>query len=168
VRRALHRLSTLAAIVSLALCAAVAFLWHRSYARSDFVGHGSSTRWYGVLSMSGLIRVERGDYDGSLDGWSRESYPTPDRYGLRGEFEQRDTRRFGPIGFRHIKYDSTRPRRSAYVPHWLGVVLTGALPAAHVCGRLLRRRRRAGHCQTCGYDMRATPKRCPECGTPSA
>ena len=51
------------------------------------------------------------------------------------------------------------------VPYWPFVVLGGAL--GWWIGRrprLLRRRIKAGLCVACGYDVRATPDRCPECG----
>jgi hypothetical protein len=52
------------------------------------------------------------------------------------------------------------------LPHWLPLLLV-TLPAAAAELRSRARRRRggrAGLCPRCGYDLRATPDRCPECG----
>jgi hypothetical protein len=49
------------------------------------------------------------------------------------------------------------------LPHWMLLALTIPLPAYLLIARL-RRHERPGYCRTCGYDLRATPDRCPECG----
>jgi len=50
---------------------------------------------------------------------------------------------------------------------WLIVLATAILPAVYAIKAILRRRkpRNPYACLTCGYDLRATPNRCPECGS---
>lgn len=57
------------------------------------------------------------------------------------------------------------------LPYW---VLLAAFACGPVVWLVTMRRRRLqiqrqaqGRCLTCGYDLRATPDRCPECGTPT-
>ncbi|HYE18296.1 MAG TPA: hypothetical protein VEA69_07615 [Tepidisphaeraceae bacterium] len=59
----------------------------------------------------------------------------------------------------------TFPTWSVVAPHWLLAGVFAILPAGRAIAWRRRRNRRApGHCRHCGYDLRATPERCPECG----
>ena len=50
-------------------------------------------------------------------------------------------------------------------PHWVLIILFSILPLLAFSGVFKRRQRLLeGHCIHCGYDLRATPDRCPECG----
>jgi hypothetical protein len=51
----------------------------------------------------------------------------------------------------------------AVVPPWEMAIGSSCIPLLTVA-RYLGRRRPLGLCLTCGYDLRATPDRCPECG----
>ena len=56
------------------------------------------------------------------------------------------------------------------VPHWLIALAMAAIGLpwlVQLTGRVLlvRHRRRRGRCGSCGYNLAATPGRCPECGT---
>jgi len=55
--------------------------------------------------------------------------------------------------------------RDFTIPFWSLCLLFALLPAARISAYIRRRlRQRPGHCHRCGYDLRATPDRCPECG----
>ena len=55
--------------------------------------------------------------------------------------------------------------RIVVFPLWLPTALFALLPTARFLGVVRRRRRDGeGQCTKCGYDLRATPERCPECG----
>lgn len=59
------------------------------------------------------------------------------------------------------------------VPHWLIAILTLVLPTIWLKPLIVQRiatwrTGNVGLCPTCGYDLRASKDRCPECGTPIA
>jgi len=56
--------------------------------------------------------------------------------------------------------------RVAVVPLWVPTLAMAAAPLWMTSRR--RRHRLAGLCAACGYDLRATPDRCPECGMVAA
>jgi len=52
------------------------------------------------------------------------------------------------------------------IPYWFAILVPGAIAfAGAFWKRRDRRRLSGGLCARCGYDLRATPQRCPECGT---
>jgi hypothetical protein len=76
--------------------------------------------------------------------------------------------RFG-FGFARVKPESSGiPGAGGVVitvPHWLLILSASIWPATRaVRGAQGSLRSRRGFCPTCGYDLRATPDRCPECG----
>ena len=51
------------------------------------------------------------------------------------------------------------------VPWWAVALLFAVVPASAVWRRWRSRALIPGLCPACGYDLRATPERCPECGS---
>jgi hypothetical protein len=76
-------------------------------------------------------------------------------------------------GFRYVRGVGLRnspspPVEFAWLSSWLVLVLAFFPMTWSTVTRLRRHRKRPpGHCRRCGYDLRATPDRCPECGTAS-
>ena len=78
------------------------------------------------------------------------------------------------FGFAHVSLNGGPGRTPSYrshlysVPLWAICVVTAVLPINWIARRgRNRRRRHLSLCATCGYDLRATPGRCPECGATS-
>jgi hypothetical protein len=102
---------------------------------------------------------------GSDPTWSYETWPRdPDFTIWRFVGRTKGTWRSGFVYAEGFAVNGT-PARQVYFPFY-AVLLPLLVPP--LVGLLLwrrRRRRRAiGRCPGCGYDLRATPDRCPECG----
>jgi hypothetical protein len=66
----------------------------------------------------------------------------------------------------HRTYPADAPlqRWEFIIPLWLVGLFTFPLPLGAVVRRRWVRRSREDYCRVCGYDLRATRDRCPECG----
>jgi len=71
------------------------------------------------------------------------------------------TSHFGFAGFYERQIDPVEQETGIFLPYWAIAVVTLIPSLMWLHGR----RKIPGTCQTCGYDLRATPDRCPECGT---
>ena len=189
-----RHLLNLLGVLSLALCAAAAFEWVRGGRAGDQITLLEERRVAGEY-VNTLARIGSGRgrlslvvrYERSLNPvtggptsvarhWRREPLHT-----VRTHFERRTF--WQKIGFR---YESEHKRAfvqpafggwplhqvavALRVPYWAIVLVTAAVPATVALARRRAKaaRRRRGECAACGYDLRATPGRCPECGSPTS
>ena len=184
-RRAFRRLFTFSAAVSLVLCTASVVLWVRSYEVADDISFGRLTAAYFTSSRGGVLltvvdwrRSSTGRAPptaGSVRYTRRVPWTGTDLSPVAGT--TRDWRAAGfifqtgvpvrpppdPRGGAVVTY--VAPKWSVRVPYWSISCATLAVPSLWLAARLRQHRRsRAGLCPACGYDLRATPDRCPECG----
>ena len=148
-RRLLRWAFNLAAAVSAVLFVATCVLWVRTFTRPQLdVFVISERRSYGV-------GTERGGVIGFLQQ-QRPSYRENDA----DDVQRRN------LGFRYLRITSDGMRRwNLVLPLWFLATGAAAVPTGRLLLRLAARRKvRSGLCLSCGYDLRATPDRCPECG----
>jgi hypothetical protein len=165
-----RRLFIFASTVSLLLCVATVVLWVRSYWVNDYVTWGTlrqspqNCEIWGLVSNRGLCRV--GWQDGNYvitKGFHYERMPIF-TWGDRTTLLHR-------IGFSYVAIDNMQlsggfhcDYRALLFPYWALAILAAICPTARFFGAFGPTLAKSG-CPACGYDLRATPDRCPECGT---
>jgi hypothetical protein len=182
----IRRLINLLTGPSILLCAAFLVLWGVSHFRCGEYRFGTG-RPYGVFQF--VAGVNPGRFRlGTVRERLADDDPDPRRgqrwhwrcmyYGPGDASARRTTPTWlNRLGFDRIRFvtrgDSfARNGRQAQfefdtvgLPFWLLAGAAAALPAARWRRRRrLARRAALGRCHACGYDLRASPGRCPECG----
>jgi hypothetical protein len=160
----IRRLFTL---LSLLLCVATCALWARSYRHFEQYSICTSARWYtGAVNCGqfvGLTRRQPRDDSIWKSGWE-ETAAFPESHWDRPSLPWRFW--CAGVGYGEDP-DTVSPTWYLVFPMGYAAGLTAVLPLRWSVGRLVRRRRPRDprRCASCGYDLRATPDRCPECGT---
>ena len=178
-----RKLFNLATALSLVLCVATVPMWFvgslpmgsshgRYYGWGSYFPEQRAYRWIGLDLVEGSIgfRVSR-------ETWPAD-YATPSGnigwfYCGSGFPDDADRSVWNRMGF--AAYDELRPvggvqfgDRGFLIPCWALAIATAILPVMRIRNWYLayHRQYRREHqcCAKCGYDLRATPNQCPECG----
>ena len=166
-----RRLFTILSTISLLLFVAVVVPWARSYSVAHYVAMCSETREVGLISTVGHLLLYRETALGTFRwdppfGLTFASKPAPPR--LTAYAPAKTERYANFAGFGVMRGNNGHYAvRANFVPYWSLALATALLPTTWV-RRWLAMRRNAGLCPSCGYDLRATPDRCPECGAAPA
>ena len=171
-----RRLFAFLSALSLMLCAAMVVLWVRSHFRGDLTfivvvsGHPPTFCEYFVRSNYGTLLFARNQFrDGcdprnQCDRWDPEPLTWLSHAPSRN-FSESSPFRFGG----YTNPAGTAKHASVHLSHWLSAAVAAVLPALWWRGYRRHRHRRRNHlCLDCGYDLRASHDRCPECGMPIA
>jgi len=172
-----HLLNLLTAL-SLLLCVAILFVWDRGRGAPYPLGTiRTGSRLAQAYSRSGALHLYwswgRPSDGGLLEAnWEKHTSSDPQRRfdGIGG---------WGPslclqlpsLANQDLSNDVRFQTGFSYLhlPLWLPGLIAGALPACRTWSRFHKRRRtRRGLCPACGYDLRASPGKCPECGRATA
>jgi hypothetical protein len=172
------------AVLSPLLCLAMIGMWTRSQYYSDRIDWGGAwpktpvpfgTVQWSVMSDSGILCIQH-VYSATaktvvVRGYSRKITLVS---GIAGSEHISDWfSSFLGIVF-WVRRSAVSPGfytatiRQVAVPWWFVSALSAMAALALIRLTIVQRRRSRfgrGICQSCGYDLRATPDRCPECGT---
>jgi hypothetical protein len=190
-KRLLRLFLSAATLLSLLLCVAMLVLWARSYRVGEAVHYMPLNLADPLADDEFYARSGKGGVRFTHDKWAawelgtrKPSRPFFDRQLLKyyafppTSSHSLNRTWFDHWGFEWSGYEEPISptsvgsgivyERNLVIPYWALAAVTGALPFASALRwrrRRLRRNRAAhGLCPTCGYDLRATPERCPECG----
>ncbi|MDB5356644.1 MAG: hypothetical protein JWN24_3097 [Phycisphaerales bacterium] len=175
----LRPLFTSAAALSLLLCVGTCVMWARSYQTNDELVWLNKHGWRRVALARGYVEVKvflcklwkEPDASYGLK-YYRHRACGPEDYLVEVnlvELEQDDRYvEWGKMGFawHSLRRSDGTLHALAVAPFWFIAAATVVLPLGWTARRWRSRiRGRIGRCAACGYDLRATPDRCPECGT---
>jgi hypothetical protein len=141
--------------VSLLVCAGTLFAWAMTAKRGAYMAYSGPHKVVGVCAAQGAVWVtSQGDSD--RDGWLFGTWSDNDSV---EDFFGKRPKHWLPV--RVLRNDNSVAVRLA---DWFVVAVSGCFAAWRIRRWRFPKRYGAGCCAVCGYDLRATPDRCPECG----